>query len=180
MKRIAIIGNAGSGKSVLAKKLQSIFNLPVYHLDQYFWKPGWVHPDIAEYKLIHDSLCNKDEWIIEGMNLKVAAHRLDRADMIIYLAIPRSLCIWRIFKRTWQYYGIETPSSAAGCVERFNLEFLKFLLWVWNYEKKYHSMISLMLSHCAKEKEIHILNSPKEVDNFIKQLVRKLRPTAQR
>lgn len=172
MKRIAIIGSPGSGKSVLAKKLQAIFNVPVYHLDQYFWKPGWVHPDIIEYKLIHDSLCDKDEWIIEGMNLKVAAHRMNRADMIIYLNMPRYLCFWRIFKRTWRYYGVETPSSAAGCVEHLNLEFFKFLLWVWNYKKKYPTIIRALLASQAHEKEIHILNSPKEVEAFIELMRR--------
>ena len=40
--RIAVIGCAGSGKSTLAAKLGSSTGLPVIHLDQLFWKPGWV------------------------------------------------------------------------------------------------------------------------------------------
>ena len=55
IKRIAIIGNAGSGKSTLTQKLHTITNLPVYYLDQYFWKPGWVRTDPDEYKKIHDA-----------------------------------------------------------------------------------------------------------------------------
>lgn len=30
--KIAIIGNAGSGKSVLAQQLSKVLNLPVYHM----------------------------------------------------------------------------------------------------------------------------------------------------
>src|SRR3990167_5017001 len=100
IKRIAIIGNAGSGKSVLAQKLHQILHLPVYHLDKYFWKSNWTHPDPDEYKIIHDKLCNQEEWIMDGMNLRLLEYRIQRADIIIFLDIPRYLCFWRIFKRT--------------------------------------------------------------------------------
>lgn len=43
--KIAIIGNAGSGKSTLSAKLRALLAIPLYHLDQYFWKPGWQEPD---------------------------------------------------------------------------------------------------------------------------------------
>ncbi len=43
--KIAIVGNPGSGKSTLAVKLQKILGISLYHLDQYFWKPGWQRSD---------------------------------------------------------------------------------------------------------------------------------------
>ena len=39
MKTI-IIGNSGSGKTWLAKRLSTIFTAPVVHLDDIFWEPG--------------------------------------------------------------------------------------------------------------------------------------------
>ena len=56
IKKIAIIGNAGSGKSTLAYKLQQKLNLPIYHLDQYYWKPNWGRTDPDEYKIVHNNL----------------------------------------------------------------------------------------------------------------------------
>lgn len=129
IKRIAIIGNAGSGKSTLAQKLHEILNLPVYHLDKYFWKPNWTRPDPEEYKKIHDSICSQDKWITDGMNLRLLEYRIQRSDVIIFLDMPRYVCFWRIFKRTIKYYGRETPTSAENCPERFNWEFIKFLKW---------------------------------------------------
>jgi adenylate kinase family enzyme len=170
IKRIAIIGNAGSGKSVLTQKLHTIFNLPVYHLDQYFWKPGWVEPNREEYKKIHDALCDKESWIIDGMNLRFFEYRLQRADIIIFLDLPRYQCIWRILKRTWSYYGKETPSSAQGCPEKFNWAFLKFLKWVWNFKKKYPVAIMKLLNEYADTKEIYILKSQQEIDTFIQNV----------
>jgi adenylate kinase family enzyme len=41
MKRIAIIGCGGSGKTVLATQLGAKLGLPVPHLDRLFWRAGW-------------------------------------------------------------------------------------------------------------------------------------------
>ena len=170
IKRIAIIGNAGSGKSTLSQKLQAITNLPVYYLDQYYWKPGWVRTDPDEYKKMHDAICDKEEWIIDGINLRVMEYRIQRADMIIFLNIPRYICLWRIFKRTFQNYGKETLSSPKGCPERFNWEFIKFLKWVWDFKKKYPAAVKVLLKKYSDGKQIYIFKSQQEVDAFIKKI----------
>src|SRR5438105_3043002 len=164
IKRIAIIGNAGSGKSTVANQLHQILKLPVFHLDKYFWKPNWVRTDPDEYKRIHDSLCDQDEWIIDGINLRVLEYRVQRADIIIFLDIPRYICFWRIFKRTIKNYGKETPSSALGCPERINWEFVKFLIWVWNFKRDYPPKIIALLDRYKDSKEIHIFKSQKKID----------------
>lgn len=170
IKRIAIIGNAGSGKSTLAKKLQTIFNLPVYHLDQYYFKPNWVKPVPEEYKIIHDSLCDKDEWIIEGINLKLLDHRAARADMIIFLDMPRYKCLWGIITRTIGHYGKETPTSAPGCKEKFNKAYLRIIKYIWDFDSMYVSKIKDIFDSYANTKQIYILKSRKEIDAFIKLL----------
>ena len=38
MKRIIVIGPNGSGKSELSRKLGDILELPLYHLDNIWWK----------------------------------------------------------------------------------------------------------------------------------------------
>ncbi|CAN5215531.1 DNA topology modulation protein [soil metagenome] len=169
LKRIAIIGNAGSGKSTLAKKLHAIFNLPVYHLDQYYFKPNWVKPDPEEYKKNHDSLCDKDEWIIEGINLKLLDYRASHADMIIFLAIPRYKCLWGIFRRAIRYYGKETPSSALGCPENLRWEFIRCFKWAWDFKKNYHPKIREILQQ-HPDKQIYILKSRKEIDTLVSGL----------
>ena len=42
LKRIAIIGSPGVGKSTFARQLGDITGIEVFHLDRLFWKPGWV------------------------------------------------------------------------------------------------------------------------------------------
>lgn len=170
IKRIAIIGNCGSGKSILANKLHKITNLPVYHLDQYYWGPNWQRPNIDEYKIIHDNLCDKEEWIIDGMSLRFADYRIKRADIIIYLDIPRYICIFNVIKRAFKYYGKETPSSAQNCPERFNWEFIKFLKFVWDFPKrqsKHNILLNKFLKQHANSKKIYILKSKKQIEDFL-------------
>ena len=69
--KIAIIGNSGSGKSTLAFQLHKILHLPLFHLDQYFWKPGWQRPNRDEFAKIHNNLCDGNAWIIEGMAIRL-------------------------------------------------------------------------------------------------------------
>jgi len=40
MRRVAIVGSAGAGKSALARQLGAILGVEVVHLDALFWKPG--------------------------------------------------------------------------------------------------------------------------------------------
>ena len=119
---------------------------------------------------MHDVICDKDAWIIDGINLRVMEYRIQRADMIIFLDVPRYLCFYRIFKRTFKNYGKETTSSPQGCPERFNWEFIKFLKWVWDFKKKYPAAVKALLKKYSDDKQIYIFRSQQEVDAFIKKI----------
>jgi len=49
MKRILIIGNAGSGKTTFAKKLAEKTGLPLIHLDRLYWCGNWEHLSRGEF-----------------------------------------------------------------------------------------------------------------------------------
>lgn len=125
-----------------------------------------MQPDLAEYKLIHHELCDKDAWIIEGMNLRVLEYRIIKADIIIFLNIPRYVCFWRIFKRTIQYYGKQTPSSAPECVEKFDKRFFHFLKWVWGFKANYLPKITELLFRYKNTKTIYVITSPCAIEQI--------------
>lgn len=41
---------AGAGKSTLAKKMQERTGLPLIHLEHEYYRPGWVKPELKEFK----------------------------------------------------------------------------------------------------------------------------------
>ena len=40
MNKVLVVGPSGAGKSSMSCKLRDILNLPLYHLDNIFWKDG--------------------------------------------------------------------------------------------------------------------------------------------
>lgn len=165
MKKIAVIGSGGAGKSTFSRQLGSMLDLPVYHLDALLWKPGWVATTKAEQRRIQQQLVANEKWIIDGNYGGTLDIRLNAADTIIYLDIPRIICLYRVFKRMIQYRNRTRPDMAAGCHERFDLGFLK---WVWDYPKTKRPSILEKLEERSKEKTVIILSSRKEVEQFIR------------
>lgn len=169
-KRIAVIGNAGSGKSTLTKQLHTILGLAVYHLDQYFWGPNWQHPDPAEYKKIHDGLCDRSEWIMDGVNLRLLEYRIQKSDVIIFLDISIYTCLFRVLKRSVKYYNQEMADNAAGCKQQLNSKFVQFMKWILNFNKEYKPRIIKLLDEYKNSKSIYILRSADEVEQFIRRI----------
>jgi len=185
--KIAIIGNPGSGKSTLATQLHTITGIPVYHLDQYFWKPGWQRPDRDEFAKIHHALCDKDDdlpadlssiasantetvrkgWIIEGMATRHFDYRAEKADVIIFLDIPLWLCLYRIFKRAFTGYGTIRDSSAQGCPER--MPDREFLSYVWSFNRKHKPIIQDLLEKHKDQKKTFVITNNKELAELIQK-----------
>ena len=65
-ERIAIIGNAGGGKSTLARELGQILNLPVTHVDSIQYQSGWRRTPDEECDQRLSAIASEDRWIIDG------------------------------------------------------------------------------------------------------------------
>ena len=66
IKKVAIIGAPGSGKTTLAIKLKEIYNLPAVFLDSFYRLPNWVMRDPNERDKMRLEETKKEEWIIDG------------------------------------------------------------------------------------------------------------------
>ena len=66
MERVAIIGCGGSGKSTLARRIGATLDVPVHHLDRWYWKAGWIATPTDEWTAIHERLCSEPTWRLES------------------------------------------------------------------------------------------------------------------
>lgn len=167
MKRIAIIGSCGAGKSTLAKSLGQKLALPVIHLDSYYWGSGWLETPQNDWIVIHQKLLKSDRLIIDGNYGSTMDSRLEAGDTIIRLDFPPNLCLWRIIKRYLQYRGNVRDDMADGCRERLTCE---FLLYVYNYPKKQRPSILSILNKHQNSKKI-ILKNPNQVKTFLEEII---------
>lgn len=165
MKRIAIFGSPGSGKSTLARKLSTRTGTPAIHLDQHYFYPGWVIKSDMEFRAALTEVVAADCWITDGNYLteSVMVQRIERADTLILLECPRLLCLWRVVRRSVLGYGRVRPDQAAGCPERIDRDFLKF---VWNFPPK-TERIRKLLTGLTDRKTVYFLNNRDEVEAFL-------------
>ena len=124
MQRILVIGPSGAGKSTLAREMGVRLDLPVIHLDQEFWRPGWVEPEREAWRARVCELVERPAWIMEGHFASTFDLRVPRAEAIVWLDLPRWIYFPRTFWRVAQSYGRVRPDMAPGCPERFDAGFL--------------------------------------------------------
>ncbi|TWT26170.1 DNA topology modulation protein [Planomicrobium sp. CPCC 101110] len=167
MKKIAIIGSGGSGKSTFSRALGKRLGIGVDHLDALLWKAGWEPTSRTEQLEIQQQLTQKESWIIDGNYNGTLELRLRAADTIVFLDMPRILCLYRVLKRRWHYRRKPRPDMAAGCGEKITFEFLK---WVWHYPNTKRPHVLEMLEGLAGEKTIVVLDSPRKAETFLENL----------
>ncbi|BAY36006.1 hypothetical protein NIES2111_03250 [Nostoc sp. NIES-2111] len=100
MKKVAVFGNTGGGKSTLSIRLSHITGLPLYVLDKIEYKPGGAKVPQEEYKRIHEEILATDKWIIDGFGcMETLWIRLDAADTLVYVDLPLYVHFWWVTKR---------------------------------------------------------------------------------
>lgn len=167
MRRILVIGSGGSGKTTVAKQIAARTGLPLIHLDQLFWSPGWVPSPDSEWDRTIDELISRDAWVMDGNYGRTLPQRLAAADTIVFLDLPRVVCTWRILKRRFTHLGASRPDVAPGCPEQLNFEFVH---WVWTYPSRKRPEIMRKLDALRHEKHVHILRSASDVRDFLASL----------
>ena len=169
MKKIAVIGCCGAGKSSLSLKLAKILSVPVYHLDRIYWKSGWLPTKHDEFLKAQEDIFVKDNWIIDGNYGSTMEARLKEANLIIFLDLPTTVCLWGILQRYLKYRKTSRPDMTEGNNERLTLE---FLWYVCSYRIKRRPMVLKRLDS-LKGKEIVILASRKEIEDYLKDTANK-------
>lgn len=165
VKRIAVVGSGGAGKSTLARELGRRTGLPVIHLDQHYWKPGWVETPSDEWRSLQAELLAGDAWIVDGNYGGTFDVRFARADAVIVLALPRLRCAIRALRRSLQHRGRDV--QADGCPERLDLTFLR---WVWRYPMDGRPRLDTALAQHGENLRIIELTSAAQVREFLRNV----------
>jgi adenylate kinase family enzyme len=167
VERILVIGSGGAGKSTFSPKLGEILGLPVIHLDTLFWKPGWVETPKDEWATRITAEIQRPRWIIDGNFGGTMEIRLAACDTVIFLNLSRWICLWRVLSRRLRYHRKGRPDMTAGCPERLDFQFLK---WIWTYPTAKAPQILERLESLKATANIFVLRSPQEVEAFLEKL----------
>jgi adenylate kinase family enzyme len=164
MQRVLVIGSSGSGKSTLSTSLGSLLRLPVIHLDSLYWSAGWVEPDKAQWAETVRNVVAQKAWILDGNYSGTLAERVEACDTVVFLDVPRLVCLWRVFARIARYRGRTRPDMPDGCPERFDIA---FLLWIWNYPTRTRRKVLALLETHGSTKQVIHLRTRRDVEKFV-------------
>ena len=110
MPRYVVIGNSGSGKSSLSKRLV----LPHLDLDTLAWYPTTppARRPIAESAPLLDAfIAEHRDWVVEGCYADLAALALPHATELVFLNPGIDACIENARARPWEPHKYATPEA---------------------------------------------------------------------
>lgn len=171
--RIMIIGSPGSGKSTYSRQLSQALGYPIFYLDQHWHQTDYS--DAAKLKLNQQQnkfMETHSDSIVDGNYSSTMPDRMKRADLIIWLKIPRIIAIKRVLQRSLgqKWFKQPRPDMAAAFSEHFDWEYLQFLKFVWDYPRRNNQVIKANYQEFAANKELVILHNQREKVLFLTQL----------
>ncbi|MBV1908314.1 MAG: adenylate kinase [Kangiellaceae bacterium] len=166
MKKVAIFGNAGAGKSTLSRTLAESTGLPLHTLDKVIFLPGGEEIPHDQYIEKHSALIDSDQWIIDGYGcFKSTWQRLKSADTLVYIDLPIYQHYWWVTKRFLK--GIF--KSPEGWPE--NSPLLKSTVNSFRVVKQCHQLLTPRYREYVAKVEapqkLHHLRSKKEIAEFL-------------
>jgi adenylate kinase family enzyme len=166
MKRIAVFGNTGGGKSTLAKRLAELTRLPLYPLDMIQYKPGGGEVPREQYLKAHADLLRRDAWIIDGFGCVASAwERFSQADTLVYIDLPLITHHWWVTKRLIKGLFVAPegwPENSPMWMSTMNS--YKVL---WLCHRRLTPRYRQLVADVAASKRVHHVRSPAEMTAFL-------------
>tara|TARA_Y100000310_G_C20661534_1_gene805066 strand:+ start:114 stop:605 length:492 start_codon:yes stop_codon:yes gene_type:complete len=102
--KIYILGSVGSGKTTLAKKISNKLKIPLFELDDVYWKKKYTikRGESEKRKELSKILGKHKKWIIEGASGSFVGKAVKQADLVIWLDLHHRLLSFRIIKRSFR------------------------------------------------------------------------------
>jgi adenylate kinase family enzyme len=169
MRRVAVIGCSGAGKTRLALELGARLGLPVVHLDRLYWKPGWQESTRAEFSDRQRVELPPDRgWIVDGTYVTTMPLWLPRVDTIVLLDLPTPLCLWRALKRAWHGRGRTRADMGEGCPEHvFAWSYVEFLIYIARFRSRQLPRVMHAIAAHAAHARLIRLASDDEIAAFL-------------
>ena len=144
--------NRGSTAGMLEKRLWK-------------WTREWTPAPRRQAVDALASAVARERWIIDGNFLfEEGDGRFDRADTVVFLDLPRRVCVRRVLSRRIRDRGRSRPDLPKGALEGFDLDLLR---WIWRYPSVTRPRVLRLLGRLPEGVSLHHLRTPAEVRAFL-------------
>lgn len=152
-RKIAVIGNAGGGKTTLARRLAKQLGIPLTHIDAIQFLPGLQIRPYRESIEIIKKIHQMESWLIDGFGpLDILIERLELADKVVFIDFPLWRHYWWCTKRQVQSIWKARTELPVGCDEAMWSHTVKIYRTLW---KVHHQMRPELLRILARDSFRH-------------------------
>lgn len=169
MKKVAIFGKPGSGKSQFARQLARLTGLPLTQLDRVEYQADGKPVPRDVYLSTHSQIVESNQWILDGFGLLGSfKQRLELADTLIYIDLPYWLSYWLVTKRLLKGIFIQPEgwpdgsSVIKGTVNSYKT--LRKCPQFWN-QSFYRQLMAF-----EADKQVIVIRSLRDMKKMLKQL----------
>ena len=101
MRRVAVLGTSGSGKTTFARGLSERLGVPFVELDALnHVGPDWIEATPEELRSKVAPIVATDSWVVDGSYRgKLGDLVVERADIVVWLDLPMRVWLPRLVRR---------------------------------------------------------------------------------
>ncbi|OZC78622.1 AAA family ATPase [Rhodococcus sp. 06-462-5] len=165
--RIVVAGTSGSGKTTLAARIGALLDIEHVEIDSLFHGPNWTPR--ATFESDVEEFIARPSWVTEWQYSLVRDRLADRAELFLWLDLPRRTVMWQVivrtlrrrFGRTVLWNGnIEPP------LHRIFFDRDHIVRWAWNTYRSTTERVERLSVRCP-ELTIVRFHSHRDVDAWI-------------
>jgi adenylate kinase family enzyme len=97
-RRVLVGGGSGSGKTTLAARIAAVLGVPHTEIDALHHGPGWEKRPTFEADV--DAFTSGPAWVTEWQYSTVRPLLAERADLVVWLDLPRRQVMGQVTRRT--------------------------------------------------------------------------------
>ena len=144
--RVLVAGTSGAGKTTTAARVAAILGVPHIEIDALFHGSHWT----PRASFLNDvrAFSAGPQWATEWQYSAVRAHLADRADLLVWLDLPRWVVMRQLIRRTlvrrlrrqelWN--GNREPALWTILTDREHI-----VRWAWNTHHKSQARVAQLM-----------------------------------
>jgi len=141
VRRVSVVGNAGSGKTSLASELATRLGAPHIELDAIYHQRNWEPLPDGEFQARVANLIRGDTWVVDGNYSLVREQVWRHADTVIWLDLPRPIVMRQLVQRSIRRATLRVELW-NGNRERWRNLLARdpensLIVWAWNKHSAY-------------------------------------------